>query len=336
MSNVPPPEARFEIAQLAHMELLTPKPEESLWFFRELLGMEVTHQEGQSVYLRAFEDPYHHSLKLTEAPKAGLGHVGWRASSPEALERRAARLEASGQGRGWIDGDVGHGRAYTFQTPDDHLMEVFWDVDYYKATPETATKLRNRPSRRPLRGVPVRRLDHGNILASDVQATAEHLVENLGFRVTEKLVSRENNGEWIGAWVTVTNLTHDIAIFKDPTGTRGRLHHVCYFYGSPQHLYDIGDIFKDHDIFVEAGPGKHGISQGMYMYVYEPGGNRVELWGDSGLLIFDPSWETVDWVFEDIAGYGDTWVGQPIAEYFYTYGTPNVQLPGGPVPPPFA
>ncbi len=40
------------ISQLAHVELLTPKPNETLWFFKDLMGMEETERQGQSVYLR--------------------------------------------------------------------------------------------------------------------------------------------------------------------------------------------------------------------------------------------------------------------------------------------
>jgi hypothetical protein len=42
-----------------------------LGFFKELLGLEETEREGQSVYLRAYEDFYHHTLKVTEAAKPG-------------------------------------------------------------------------------------------------------------------------------------------------------------------------------------------------------------------------------------------------------------------------
>lgn len=68
-------EPMFEVAQLAHVEIFTPKPDETLHFFKELLGMEESERAGQSVYLRAYEDYYHHSLKVTEAAKPGLGHV---------------------------------------------------------------------------------------------------------------------------------------------------------------------------------------------------------------------------------------------------------------------
>ena len=100
-------EPMFEVAQLAHVELFTPKPDETLRFFTELFGLQETEREGQSVYLRAYEDFYHHTLKVTEAPKPGLGHVAWRTTSPQALERRVAAIETSGLGVGWSEGDRG-------------------------------------------------------------------------------------------------------------------------------------------------------------------------------------------------------------------------------------
>ena len=47
---------------------------------------------GDSVYLRAWDDYEHHILKLTAAKVAGMGHVAFRATSPEALEHRDAAL----------------------------------------------------------------------------------------------------------------------------------------------------------------------------------------------------------------------------------------------------
>ena len=65
----------YDVAQLAHVEILSPKLEESVEFFTRFLGMEVTARAGESVYLRAYEDFYHNTLKITEAEEAGLGHV---------------------------------------------------------------------------------------------------------------------------------------------------------------------------------------------------------------------------------------------------------------------
>ena len=233
-------EPLFEVAQLAHVELLTPKPDDTLWFFKELLGMEESGRQGQSVYLRAYEDFYHHTLKITESAQAGSGHVAWRTTSPQALERRVVALEATGLGKGWIEGDLGHGRAYQFTTPDGHEMELLWDVDYYQAPPEKRTALLNRPQRRPVHGIPVRRLDHVNFLASSVTPNREFMVEQLGFRLREHVVL--DDGTELAAWMSVSALVHEVAFMGDQTGSRGRLHHVCYWYGYPQHLSDLSDI----------------------------------------------------------------------------------------------
>jgi catechol 2,3-dioxygenase len=71
MSELKPP----DLAHLGPVEIFTPKPQESLEFFTEMMGMEVQHQEGQSAYLRGWDDYQVWSLKLTEAalPRATRG-----------------------------------------------------------------------------------------------------------------------------------------------------------------------------------------------------------------------------------------------------------------------
>ena len=87
------PERPYELAHLGHVEIFTPKPEESLRFFVDVLGMTESGREGDRVYLRGWDDYEFHTLKLTAAKHAGMGHVAFRADSPEALERRVDELE---------------------------------------------------------------------------------------------------------------------------------------------------------------------------------------------------------------------------------------------------
>jgi len=123
-------EPLYDVAHLAHIELLTPKPEESLHFFTHLLSLQEVGWSGQSVYLRAYGDYAHYTLKLTEAKSAGLGHVAWRTTSPAALERRVQALAAQGCGRGWVEGEGGDGPAYQFVDPDGHLFELFYETTH--------------------------------------------------------------------------------------------------------------------------------------------------------------------------------------------------------------
>jgi catechol 2,3-dioxygenase len=317
-----PLEPCFDVAQLAHTELLTPKIEESLSFFRDILGMQETGRAGQSVYLRAFEESYHHSLKLTEAATAGMGHCAWRTSSPQALERRVAAVEATPFAGTWTDGDVGHGPAYAFRTPDGHEMELLWDVDRAAIPQEEHSLLKNRPQRRPLTGVPVRRIDHVNLLAQDVGATNDFLMEALGFRLREQILAP--GGGLRAVWLSVSPLVHEIAVMHDGLEQRGRMHHLCYWYGTAQHLEDVADAMLDHDIFVEVGPGIHGVTRAKFLYVREPGGNRIEFFGDTGYLILDPDAPTITWDEHDVDIVG-TWIGPTLPDpTFYLYGTPDV------------
>jgi catechol 2,3-dioxygenase len=322
-----PREPVFDVAQLAHVEVMTADLEGSLWFYKDLLGMLETERRDGSVYLRAYEDLYHHTLKLTPAARPGLGHIAWRATSEPALERRVAAIERTGLGLGWSEGDRGHGPAYRFRTPEDHPMEILWDAEFYEPPPEERTELKSRTQRRPIQGVPVRRIDHVNVLAREVTPVKEFLMEALGFRLREHIVL-DGGGEG-GAWLSVSPLVHEIAIMMDQAGGRGRFHHVCYWYGYPQHLSDIADVFQERGIRMEAGPGKHGISQAYFLYVWEPGGNRVELFGDAGYLILAPDWKPRTWKESEL-DKGIIWFGSPLPAEFFMQGTDSV-VPETPV-----
>jgi len=112
-------EPLHDIAHLGSVELLTPKLDKSLWYFRDLLGMEAVHQSGPSIYLRGYGDYATSTLKLTEAAQPGGGCVSWRTDSPQALERRAKVIGDAGLGIGWTNGDFGRGRSYRFHDPDE-------------------------------------------------------------------------------------------------------------------------------------------------------------------------------------------------------------------------
>src|SRR2546425_872391 len=100
-----PSEPILDLAHLGHMELLTPKPDESLRFFVDVMGMTESGRKGNSVYLRGWDDYERHTLKLTAAKLPGMGHFAFRARSQQALERRVKALKGSGFDLGWTNGD---------------------------------------------------------------------------------------------------------------------------------------------------------------------------------------------------------------------------------------
>src|SRR4051812_49513388 len=89
-----------DIAHLAHVELLTHKPEESLDFFVRYLGLTENGSAGDSVFLRAWDDYENTTIKLTAAVRPGVGRTNFRASTPEALQRRGGASEGARPGQG--------------------------------------------------------------------------------------------------------------------------------------------------------------------------------------------------------------------------------------------
>lgn len=66
----------------------------------------------------------------------------------------------------------------------------------------------------------------------------------------------------------------------------------------------------------------HAIQQTFFLYVLEPGGNRIELCNAGARLILAPDWQTVEWTTDD-RSKGQAW-GLKTVESFHTYGTPIV------------
>src|SRR4029077_10876569 len=58
------------------------------------------------------------------------------------------------------------------------------------------------------------------------------------------------------------------------------------------HLFDVAELAKEAGIAIEDGPGRHGIGGATFLYMLEPAGNRIEVMGDPGYMIFDPAWKT--------------------------------------------
>lgn len=113
-----------DIAHLAHIELRTPMLEQSAAFFVDYLGLTATQETADSIYLRAWDDYENTTVKLTAHSTSGIGRTNLRAASAEALQDLAKRIDATGNGIGWVDGDPGYGPTYTFTDPDGHELGV--------------------------------------------------------------------------------------------------------------------------------------------------------------------------------------------------------------------
>jgi catechol 2,3-dioxygenase len=281
------------IAHLAHLEIVTPKPDESLAFYRDVIGLEESGREGQSVYLRGWGEWSYHSLQLTEGPEPGIAHTGWRACSPADLETAVARVDAAGAGEGWHEPSVGHGPAYRFRGPGGHIHELFWEITTYEPPPGMESPFPDRPQRYRPRGVAPRQIDHVTLATADPLGDAEWYRDTLAFRFTEYTLL-DHADVPVFAMVTNNEKSHDLGLLIDQSPARGRIHHFSWWVDSREDLLRAADIFLNADIPIEFGPGRHGMGEQDYLYVREPGGVRVEI-NTGGYRLYVPDWETKVW-----------------------------------------
>ena len=259
------------IAQLAHVEVMTPKPEQSAAFFKNELGLEESGRAGDSVYFRGWGEFFHHSLQLTHGPAPAIAHTGWRTEGPKELEACVKRLEACGAGVGWQKPVVGHGAAYRFHSPGGHVHEVFWESERYTAPAELAPTVPNRPQRYITRGAGARQIDHVTFNTDDPLRDAKWFQETLGFRLTE-YAKLDHAPVVVTAFISSTPMSHDLGLVLDAvdrtgklSGVRGRANHVAFWVDTREDVLRGADIYREAGLDIEYGPSKHGVGENFFL-----------------------------------------------------------------------
>jgi catechol 2,3-dioxygenase len=115
----------------------------------------------------------------------------------------------------------------------------------------------------------------------------------------------------------LTSLTHAI------TSKRRAVSITSPALDSREDILRVADIFLENGVYIETGPHKHAIQQTFFLYVYEPGGNRVEVANAGARLILAPDWKPIVWTEEE-RKKGQAW-GLKTIESFHTHGTPPVE-----------
>jgi catechol 2,3-dioxygenase len=310
-----------DIAHFSAVELYTPKFDESTDFFVRLMSLEVVEEAPGVRYLRTWDDYEKFSIKLINHHTSGIGKTWLRTSGEAALHRRVADLEALGHKGEWVVGECGKGSSYSVKDPDGHVLNFYWESEPFVASGDFVPSLKNQASAFPGRGANVRRLDHVNYLASDVEANLAFMKEALGGRVSEQIVLPD--GKIAAAWFTFTDKNYDLVYTSDWTQEKGRLHHIAFATDTREDILRSCDVFLENKIFIETGPHKHAIQQTFFLYVYEPGGNRIELCNSGARLLLSPDAPTVSWTLEE-RKKGQAW-GLKTIESFHTHGTPPVE-----------
>ncbi len=284
---IPPPNlnAPFNIVRLSHAELRVTDLAWSRSFYVDMLGLQITHEAADSLYLRAMEERGHHCLILQKAAEPSVGVLGFKVWSDEDLDKAAAWFTAKDLPVAWIERPF-MGRVLRTRDPWGIPLEFYAKMDRLDPIHQNY-KL--------YRGVKPLRIDHFNMFSSNVDASLAFYGE-MGFRLTEYTADDVTGRTW-AAWMHRKGGVHDIAFTN---GTGPRLHHTAFWVPTPMNIIDLLDLMSTSGYLgnIERGPGRHGISNAFFLYICDQDGHRTEIYC-SDYQTTDPDHEPIRWRLTD-------------------------------------
>ena len=252
--NLYPP---FNIVRLSHVEYRVRDLAKSRAFYVDTLGLQVTHEDADRIYLRALEERGHHCIVLVRADASDVGFLGFKLYDEPDLDQAAAWFADKGLPVEWVERPH-MGR--TLRTRDPWGIPLEFYVKMERLAPiHQKYKL--------YRGVRPLRIDHFNMFSADVDASVAFYNE-MGFRTTEYTEDSESGKVW-AAWMHRKGGVHDVAFTN---GFGPRLHHTAFWVPTPMAIIDLLDLMATTGWVdnIERGPGRHGISNAFFLYVLDP------------------------------------------------------------------
>lgn len=313
-TNLVPP----DVVRCAYAELVVTDLAQARWFYVDVLGLHVTAEDDEAIYLRAYEEFLHHSLVLRLGAVPACARLAYRVRSPEELDRAEDYYRALGVRVDRVPEGTcrGVGEAVRIEDPLGFPIEFFYAAEHVERLTQ----------RYDLHGAgAISRLDHFNVVVPDVPA-AQQYYEGLGFRVSEDI--EDSDGTVYAAWLYRKSTVHDIAL----TGGDGpRMHHIAFATHERNQILYICDKLGAvrHSDLIERGPGRHGVSNAFYLYLRDPDGHRIEIYTHD-YYTGDPDNPVVRWDVHD--NQRRDWWGNPVVPSWYAEASAVLDLDGRPRP----
>lgn len=262
-TNFDPP---FNITRASHIVLTVRELALSRAFYVDVIGLVVSDEDSDTVYLRGVEERCHHSLVLRKtAGESVCERLGLRVFSDDDLERAKHYFDSKDTSATFVQ--------RPFQGRTLHVTDGSGMPLELCASMESRPRLHNNFELH--KGAAALRFDHFQILTPDVRQASAFYTE-LGFRISDYFTDDNFGDHLFGAFLYRKNNPHDI-VFLTREGPR--MHHFGYIVAESHHLFRACDIagnigFGDN---IEHGPGRHGQGHALYTYFRDPDGHRVEI-----------------------------------------------------------
>lgn len=264
MLPVTNPNPEFQITRASHVAISVTDLEKSRDFYRDVVGLVVTEETDDAIYLRGLEEACHHSLVLERADLAQARRIGLRVRTDADIYAAEKHFKAADIEHRRIERDH-QGPTLQFRDPVGTLMEFTSAMDVVPRKMQDFHEFKS--------GAP-HRIDHYQVVTYDVQ-TATDFWTGLGMRMSE-YTAKDGTDELWGSWMEVKGNTHDL-VFTNGRGPR--LHHFAFAVPDATALIHAADTAGALGCGneIDRGPGRHGISNALFLYLRDPDQHRVEL-----------------------------------------------------------
>ncbi len=295
----------FNVLRLSHVEFKVKDLAASKKFYTDMIGLQVTDETDDRIYLRAMEERGHHCIVLQKADEAYAGALGFKVFAEEELDKAEAWFKERGKPTSWIERPY-QGR--TLLTEDCHGIPLEF---YFKM--ERLPHIHQQYAL--YKGVKPLRIDHFNCFSPNVDESVAFYNE-MGFRVTEYTEDEESQKLW-AAWMHRKGGVHDMAFTN---GLGPRLHHTAFWVPTPLDIINLLDLMSTSGYVanIERGPGRHGISNAFFLYILDPDGHRIEIYC-SDYQTIDPDLEPIKWDLKD--PQRQTLWGAPAPRSWFEHGS---------------
>src|SRR5580704_7963610 len=169
--NYNPP---FNVTRASHAVLCVKDLAKSRTFYVDLIGLIVSDEDKDTIYLRGVAEACHHSLVLKRASVAEAERVGMRCFTEEDLEKAKHYFEKAGLPAQWVERPY-QGKTLHVSDPGGVPLEFCATMTVKERLLVTFEKHH---------GAVPHRIDHFQVLVPDVQRELEFYM-GLGFRLSE-------------------------------------------------------------------------------------------------------------------------------------------------------
>jgi 2,3-dihydroxy-p-cumate/2,3-dihydroxybenzoate 3,4-dioxygenase len=256
----------FRHRKLGYVALNVTDIENSITFYRDTVGLDLTASADQTAFFRCSQD--HHNVILYEAEKPGLKRIGWEVENVENLELAQKHFAALGLETKDVDENelsvLCQGRSFRVREPNTKLT-----FEYYGNIQQSPKEFQPRAAK-------IARLGHVAVRTKDFSATLNFVTQKMNFRVSDTF------GDVLAFLRCFPNpYHHSYALGRAP---ENGLHHVNFMVTD---IHDVGSgsvmiYFLDPDgltleysygmeEFPELGPRKPET--------YEPIPESLDTWG---------------------------------------------------------